>query len=149
MYVQYILRNESDKPLKAKFAVEANLCDISFLTDKKSGLSLETVDNGEVVSLNTEVSTQEMNRRGKLNNVQLVRLSDKPNGISFVFEPNEKCSYCFNPIKFNRPGFNSEAIEPVNLTYASSLFWDINIEPGLETEKSINFTIIPVKKIKS
>ena len=149
MYVQYIIKNESDKPLKAKFAVEANLCDISFLTEKKSGLNLEAVDNGEVISLNTEISSQQMNKKGKLNNVQLVRLSDKPNGISFVFEPNEKCSYCFNPIKFNRPGFNSEKIEVVNLTYASSLFWDINIEAGRETEKSINFTIIPVKKIKS
>ena len=69
-------------------------------------------------------------------------------GISFVFEPNEKCYYCFKPIKFNRPGFNLEKIEPVSLTYASSLYWDINIEPGRETEKSINFTIIPVKKIK-
>ena len=37
----------------------------------------------------------------------------------------------------------------VNLTYASTLFWDINIDAGRETEKSINFTIIPVKKIKS
>ena len=149
MYVQYIIRNESDKPLKAKFAVESNISDISFLNDMKPGFSLETVDNGEVVTLSTDHSTQEMNRKGKLNNVQIVRLSDKPNGISFVFEPNEKCSYCFNPIRFNRPGFSREKIGPVNLTYASSLFWDINIEPGRETEKSINFTIIPVKKIKS
>ena len=149
MYVQYIIRNESDKPLKAKFAVESNLSDISFCSTQKSGFSLETVDNGEVLNLDTEKSTQDMNKKGKLNNVQVVRLSDKPNGISFVFEPNEKCSFCMNPLKFNRPGFNSEIIEPVNLTYASSFFWDIDIEPGRETEKSINFTIIPVKKIKS
>ena len=148
MYVQYILRNESDKPLKAKFAVESNISDISFLSDKTTSFSLETVDNGDIVTLNTETSTQDFYKKGKLNNVQIVRLSDKPNGISFVFEPNEKCSYCFNPIKYNRPGFNREKIGTVNLTYASSLFWDINIEPGRETEKSINFTIIPVKKIK-
>ncbi len=148
MYVQYIIKNESDKPLNAKFAVESNICDISYLLDKKSSFSLETVDNGDVVSLDTEKSTQELNKKGKLNNVQIVRLSDKPNGISFVFEPNEKCSYCFNPLITNRPGFNQEKIGPVNLSYASSLFWDISIEPGRETEKSINFTIIPVKKIK-
>ena len=94
-----------------------------------------------MVNLDTE-------KKSKLNNIQIIRLSDKPNGISFVFEPNEKCGYCMNPIKFNRPGFDQEKIEPVNLTYASSLFWDINIGPGMETEKSINFTIIPVKKIK-
>ncbi len=148
MYVQYIIKNESDKPLRAKFAVESNICDIPFLSTKKSGFSIETVDNGEVVSLNTEVSSQAMNKKGKLSNVQIVRMSDKPNGISFVFEPNEKCSYCFNPIKFNRPGFDGAKIDTVNLTYASSLIWDVNIEPGRETEKSINFTIIPVKKIK-
>ena len=148
MYVQYIIRNESNKPLKAKFAVESNICDISFLNDKKSSFSLEAVDNGEVINLDTVSSTQEQNKKGKFKNIQIVRLSDKPNGISFVFEPNEKCSFCMNPLKFKRPGFNSEKIEPVNLTYASSLFWDIDIEPGRETEKSINFTIIPVKKIK-
>ena len=149
MYVQYIIKNESDKPLNAKFAVESNICDISFVTTKKSGFSIETVDNGDVISLDTEKSTQELNKKGKLNNVQIVRLSDKPNGISFVFEPNEKCSYCHTPIKVNRPGFNQEKIEQVGLTYSSAMFWDINIEPGRETEKSINFTIIPVKKIKS
>ena len=149
MYVQYIIKNESDKPLIAKFAVESNISDISFVSTKKSGFSIETVDNGNVVSLDTEKSTQELNHKGKLNNVQIVRLSDKPNGISFVFEPNEKCSYCHTPIRFNRPGFDQKNIESVNLTYASALFWDINIEPGRETEKSINFTIIPVKKIKN
>ena len=75
-------------------------------------------------------------------------MSDQPNGISFVFEPNEKCGYCMNPIIFKRGSISQNEAQPVNMTYASSLFWDINIEPGRETEKSINFTIIPVKKIK-
>lgn len=149
MYVQYIIKNESDKPLKAKFAVESNISDVSFVNDKKSSFNIEAVDNGEVIHLEPISSTQALNKKDKLNSVQIVRLSDKPNGISFVFEPNEKCCYCMNPIKYNRPGFNSEKIDSVNLTYASSLFWDINIEPGRETEKSISFTIIPLKKIKN
>ena len=149
MYVQYIIKNESEKPLKAKFAVESNILDIPFLMDKKAGFSIETVDNGEVVSLNAESSSVELNKKGKLQNIQIVRMSDKANGISFVFEPNEKCCYCLNPIKFNRPAFDKSKICPAGITYASSLFWDINIEAGRETEKSINFTIIPVKKIKS
>ena len=107
------------------------------------------VDNGEVINLDAISSTQDLKKKGKLKNVQIVRLSDKPNGISFVFEPNEKSSFCFNPVKINRPGFQSSNIGMVNLTYASTLFWDINIDAGRETEKSINFTIIPVKKIKS
>jgi len=148
MYVQYIIKNESEKPLKAKFAVEANISDISYLNDQKNSFNIETVDNGEKIVLDAAASTQGLNKKGKLNNVQVVQLSDKPNGISFVFEPNEKCSYCCNPISFKRPGFNNEKIDSVNLAYASSLIWDINIEAGMETEKSINFTIIPVKKIK-
>ena len=149
MYVQYIIRNESEKPLHAKFAVESNIADISFITTGKQGFSIETVDNGEVCMIDLEKSTEALNKKGKLNNVQIVRVSDQSNGISFVFEPNEKCSYCFNPIKYKRPGFDGTKISPVNLTYESSIYWDINIEPGRETEKSINFTIIPVKKIKS
>ena len=148
MYVQYIIKNESDKTLNATFAVESNISDVSFITNQKTGFNIETVDNGEVVNLDTNNSTQELYKKGKLNNVQIVRLSDKPNGISFVFEPNEKCSYSLTPIKFRRPGFDRTKTDTVGLTYASALFWDISIEPGRETEKSINFTIIPVKKIK-
>ena len=148
MYVQYIIRNESDKVLSAKFAVEANIADVSFMTSAKQGFSIETVDNGEVYMIDISKSTEALNKKGKLKNVQIVRISNQPNGISFVFEPNEKCSYCFNPIKINRPGFDGSKIAPVNMNYESSIFWDINIEPGRETEKSINFTIIPVKKIK-
>ena len=54
-----------------------------------------------------------------------------------------------NPIIFNRKGITGEEIKPVSMTYESTLFWDINVGPGMETEKSINFTIIPVKKIKN
>ena len=148
MYVQYIIRNESNKTLNAKFAVESNITDLSFVTCLKSGINIEALDNGDVYNFDYSKSTEAVNKKGKLKNIQVVRVSDQPNGISFVFEPNEKCSYCYNPIKYNRPGFNGSKISSVGITHASSLYWDINIEPGRETEKSINFTIIPVKKIK-
>ena len=35
-------------------------------------------------------------------------MSDQQNGISFVFEPNEKCGYCMNPIIFKRKGLEGE-----------------------------------------
>ena len=148
MYVQYIIRNESEKPLKAKFAVESNISDISFTSSSKSGINIETLDNGDVFNFDFSKSTEALNKKGKLNNVQVVRVSNQPNGVSFVFEPNEKCSFCYNPIKYNRPGFDGNKIAPVAITHTASIFWDINIEPGRETEKSINFTIIPVRKIK-
>ena len=148
MYVQYIIRNESEKPLKAKFAVESNISDVSFTLNSKSGINIETLDNGDVFNFDFSKSTEALNKKGKLNNVQVVRVSNQPNGVSFVFEPNEKCSFCYNPIKYNRPGFDGNTIAPVAITHTASIFWDINIEPGRETEKSINFTIIPVRKIK-
>ena len=148
MYVQYIIRNESEKPLKAKFAVESNISDVSFTLNSKSGINIETLDNGDVFNFDFSKSTEALNKKGKLNNVQVVRISNQPNGVSFVFEPNEKCSFCYNPIKYNRPGFDGNKIAPVAITHTASIFWDVNIEPGRETEKSINFTIIPVKKIK-
>ncbi len=148
MYVQYIIRNESDKPLKAKFAVESNISDISFTATSKPEINIETLDNGDVYNFDYSKSTETLNKKGKLKNVQVVRVSNQPNGVSFVFEPNEKCGFCYNPIKYNRPGFDGTKIAPVNISHVTTLFWDINIEPGRETEKSINFTIIPVKKIK-
>ena len=148
MYVQYIIRNESEKPLKAKFAVESNISDVSFTLNSKSGINIETLDNGDVFNFDFSKSTEALNKKGKLNNVQVVRVSNQPNGVSFVFEPNEKCSFCYNPIKYNRPGFDGNKIAPVAITHTASIFWDVNIEPGRETEKSINFTIIPVRKIK-
>lgn len=148
MYVQYIIRNENEKPLKAKFAVESNISDVSFTLNSKSGINIETLDNGDVFNFDFSKSTEVLNKKGKLNNVQVVRVSNQPNGVSFVFEPNEKCSFCYNPIKYNRPGFDGNKITPVAITHTTSIFWDVNIEPGRETEKSINFTIIPVRKIK-
>ncbi len=148
MYVQYIIRNESEKPLKAKFAVESNISDVSFTLNSKSGINIETLDNGDVFNFDFSKSTEALNKKGKLNNVQVVRVSNQPNGVSFVFEPNEKCSFCYNPIKYNRPGFYGNKIAPVAITHTASIFWDVNIDPGRETEKSINFTIIPVRKIK-
>ncbi len=149
MYVQYIIKNESNKPLKAKFAVESNFTNLPFIQNDNFGFSIETVDNSKVVNINVDKTTKDLNISEKLNSIQTVRLSDKLNGISFVFEPNEKCSFCYVPVSISRKGFNNEKSEVVNKICVSTLFWDVNIEAGMETEKSVNFTIIPVKKIKN
>ena len=148
MYVQYIIKNESSKPLNAKFAVESNMTNVSFGLKNDSGFSIETVDNGQIRVIDTNATTKALNEKGKLSDIHVVRISDQTNGISFVFEPNEKCGYTYNPLNLKRNGYNGASTEIVNQMYVSTLYWDINIEPGMETEKSINFTIIPVKKIK-
>jgi len=146
MTVQYIIKNESDKKLCAKFAVESSIVNPSFNPLDVVYFSDEVVDNEAIVNLDTSENTYQLNSKGKLNDVQIARLTDTANGISFVFEPNEKCGYFFSPITFHRPSFDYKIIEPVSMSFVSTLFWDLNIEPGMETEKYINFTIVPVKK---
>ena len=34
------------------------------------------------------------------------------------------------------------------MSFTSTLYWDINIEPGKDTEKNLNFTISYIKKDK-
>lgn len=148
MYIQYIIKNDSSKPLTAKFAVESNMTNVAFGQKNDSGFSIETVDNGQICNIDTHAASKSLNEKGKLSNIHVVRISDQTNGISFVFEPNEKCGYTFNPVYLKRYGYNREKEDIVNQIYVSTLYWDVNIEPGMETEKSINFTIIPVKKIK-
>lgn len=148
MYVQYIVRNESDKRFCAKLAIESNFAQINYQPNSEKFYNIEVVDNGQLVDIKPDTSTKKFNDKGKLNNIQLVRIADNENGIAFVFEPNEKSGFYFEPLIFNRRGFSSEEISKAGMTYVSTLFWDLQIEPEMETEKSINFTIVPVKKVR-
>ena len=80
--------------------------------------------------------------------MDIVRITDRESGISFGLEPNETSGYFYSPLIVNRPASNGENIIPVNMTFISSLFWNIEIEPGKETERTINFTITAEKKGK-
>ena len=69
-------------------------------------------------------------------------------GVSFGFEPNEKCSYFYMPIVFHRPDYSTNKLTTTAATFVSTMIWDIDIESGKETEKTVNFTITSVKKSK-
>ncbi len=148
MTVQYILKNDSNTKFKAKFLVESNIAHTNFDPENINYYTLDVIDGGKKTTVDTTQSSAKMNRIGQLKNVYMVRLSDNENGVAFDFEPNENANYCFNPLLFRRPGFTGDNLVPVSLTYVSTLFWDIDIEPGMETEKSINFTISSIKKQK-
>ena len=47
-----------------------------------------------------------------------------------------------------RQNISNGKTEPSDLTNVSTLFWDISLEPKMETEKSLNFTIIQNSKKK-
>lgn len=148
MNIQYIIKNESNKKLNVKFAVESNFADINFIPDDLLYPSVEVAEKEQVIVVDTKKSTNRLNKKGKFSNVELVRYTDKFNGISFSFEPNENCGYCYYPIIYKRPDFITNNLISSNATYVSTMFWDINIEAGMETEKNINFSITSVKKEK-
>lgn len=146
MNVQYILRNESDKPLKAILAIENNFAHTNFDSDNIVYYNIEAVDNENKVDIDSTKSTEKLNNKNKLNNVSIIRITDVESGISFGLEPNENCKFCYYPLIFKRPDFNGIDLVPVHMTFVNTLFWNVEIEPGKETERTINFTITSVKK---
>lgn len=148
MNIQYIIKNESDKKLNLKFAVESNFCDLNYLQDNPGYYNIEVLDDNQLSIIDSKTSTVKLNKENKLNSVEAIRITDSLKGISFGFEPNENCGFYYAPIIFNRPDFITDSIEQVGATFISTLFWNIDIEPGKETEKNINFSITSVKKEK-
>lgn len=148
IYVQYIIKNESNKMLSAKLISESNISHSNYNPENTKYFDIDIVDNSKKSDIDSKISTKKLIEKNKLTNIQAVRFSDTENGMSFIFEPNEKCGFYYNPIIFKRPNNENLVLEPVSLTYVSSIFWDINLEPGKETEKSINLMFVPIKKIK-
>ena len=142
MTVQYVLRNESNRPLNIKFAVESNFAHTNFDSQNVTYYNIEAVENEDVKNIYPEKIMEQT-----LKNVSVVRLTDTENGISFAFEPNESCGYFYEPLTFYRPAKN-ESLVKSHLTFVSTLFWDINLGEGMETEKTINFAITSVRKQK-
>jgi len=148
MIVQYILKNESNKALKLKLAVESNLADVNFEEGRISYFNVEAAGKGQVKLLDSKQSSRSQTQKGELSLTEAVRLTDSTKGVSFGFEPNEVCGYFYTPLIFKRPDFYSEKLITVSAVFVSTLYWDLDIEAGKETEKTINFTINSVKKEK-
>ena len=146
--VQYILKNESAKPLQLKFAVEANFADVNFENGIINYFNIEVADKEKVQLVDSKASTKELNLKEGMNALDVVRLTDIKRGVSFAFEPNENCGYFYSPIIFHRPDFITGKLITTAATFVSTLYWNIDIESGKETEKTINFTITSVKKAK-
>lgn len=144
MNIQYILKNNSDKSLHAIFVVESNISHTNFNPEDITYYSLDIVENDRVLNVDSSKSTKEQNL--DLKKVSVIRLADLDNGVSFAFEPNEDCGYCYNPLIFKRPDLLTCELVPASMTFVSSQYWEINLEPQMETEKNINFTIASVKK---
>ena len=146
--VQYILKNESSRPLKLKLAVESNFADVNFENTIINYFNVEVIEKEQVQVLDSKKSTKELNDTAKLKQVEAIRLTDGLKGVSFAFEPNEKCEYFYMPIIFHRPDYYTNKLTTTAATFVSTMIWDIDIESGKETEKTVNFSITSVKKSK-
>ena len=146
MIIQYILKNESEKPLNAVLAVESNIAHTHFNQENISYFNLETADSESKRILDTSRSLIEQNEGRLLDNIDSVRLSDTEGTTSFTFEPNETSQYLYYPLIIKRPDYNGTSLIPVQMTFVSTLFWNINIESEKEIEKTITFTITNLKK---
>jgi hypothetical protein len=96
--------------------------------------------------MDTTKSSSELDRSGSLSDVSAVQISDSENGLSFMFEPNENCGFSFTPIIFMRPEYNGTKIVPAEMTFATAMFWSVQLEPGREMEKTVNFSILNINR---
>ncbi|MCR4741461.1 MAG: DUF1926 domain-containing protein [Treponema sp.] len=146
MMIQYIIKNESNSPLISNFAVESNIASTNFDENNISYYKQEVLSDQNLLELDSSLKTSSQKRLSKnLEKTCLVRLTDLDHGISLSFEPNEDCSYSYYPLIFKRPDSNDD-LHPVHLTFVSTLYWKLKLDPGCETEKTINFSITSVKK---
>ena len=139
--VQYILKNESDVDLTGFFAVELSFPQTRFDAAYSKGeqYSLEIVHNEEKKSFDSK------KKFSFVDSVSIVQLKDEADKRIFVIEPNEESGFVCSLLGFKRP-CNSIEPEEISKTLVASLFWDINLSPSMEKEKTIFFSIVPVKK---
>ncbi|AEE16801.1 DUF1926 domain-containing protein [Treponema brennaborense] len=116
--VQYIIKNASPFPFKQQFAVESNFV---LSPAGKETLQAEIVadDRKAVFTLPDRIPDEQQA-------VSLVRLSDSD--VSFVFEPNENAAF---------------SLSCGDGKLSAVLSWPIELAPGFEMEKVINFSVVP------
>ena len=146
MMIQYILKNESDSKLSAKFAVESSFAQTNFENTDFSAYKLETIMDGVKREVDTKSSSKDLNSKGTLSAVQAYYVTDTDNEISFMFEPNEEAELSFVPIIFNRPEYTSGCLMSAGMTFAHTMIWNVELESGMEMEKTINLNIFSQHK---
>jgi len=138
--IQFILKNESPLPLKGHLVVENNFAQTDFTNSEAISYKVEVITIGERNEL-------EILKKGSVTKaVSYVQITDNSNDISFVFEPNEDGDYFCQPVFFKRPASSGDRLKIAGNTLVSSLSWNVDLAPGMEMEKTINFSMIVPKK---
>ena len=77
--------------------------------------------------------------------VSIIQVKDSADKRIFVIEPNEDSGLSCAMLMFKRP---VDSLDPkvTSSTYKVALFWNINLSAGMEKEKTINLSVMPLKK---
>lgn len=129
LQVQYILKNASPLPLQGFFAVELNL---AMTNNEENNQVIEVIasEAKEMACPNQTFIRQD--------NVSFARISDTTADVSFNFQLNENAGICLSPLNINRSFDKSlEEYQATNVSF----FWNLDIAPGLEVEKTILMSI--------
>ncbi len=144
--VQYILKNESPFAVKGVFSVEVNFAQTDFDSKKQeSQYHSELILKG-----NRQVFLAEKSFHAE-NGVSVLQVTDSVRKIAFLFEPNEESGFFSQPLTFKRPVTQLAPeglvdVDEVSKTLSIQFCWNIDLAVGHSTEKTINLSIIPVKK---
>ncbi|MBQ3670702.1 MAG: DUF1926 domain-containing protein [Treponema sp.] len=130
--VQMIVKNESPIELRGTLVVESNFAQMAFGKNQKS-YNLEAISNDKKEIIN-EI---EDGAPRALENISYLKLTDASSETAFVFEPNENCDV-----------IASKAAQNGGETTRASLCWKLSLSPGIEIEKTINFSIVSMKNRK-
>ena len=141
--IQYILKNEAPFELKGNFVVESNFAQTDFSSVRANSYTVEVISNNEKNVIDAAESTRFVRK------ISFIQITDTSNDISFVYEPNEECDLVCMPLVFRRPGSLSETPKVAGTAFVNSLCWNVELLPGMEIEKTINFSIIVPKKRRS
>lgn len=135
--VQYIIKNNSPLPLKAKFAVESN---VSILEDASEQV-IELISNEKCEQIDpSKYSVHHTD-------ISLLQITDNNTNNSFIFEPNEVSGLSIQPLTITRP--LGEKLETFQQATTFCFFWDLTIAPGYEIEKMLFLGIKSSKKTAS
>ena len=138
--VRFILMNNDSNPVSAVFATELTF---EVPIQKPSEVSAEILlgDNLECYE-ESDMSARTVQYEG----VSIVRLSNQSANLSLVFEPNECAGYCQYPVSFCRPPdcYAAESVMnkvPVGKSLSCTFYWNVDIEPGHNIEKTLSMGI--------
>ena len=125
--VQFILRNEGDSRVRGNLLVESRFPEMDA---GECHYRVDTVCAGGS-------SSSAVSGPVSVSGVSFVQVTDASSEVSFAYEPNESCDSLF----LRTSGRDGPGL-------LSALFWPVDLEAGLEMEKTVNFSVIAPKRRK-